>query len=173
MGRPGPVTAAGQRPAVTLRPAREDDVTRIMEWRNDGDAVRFSVTRRPVSEVEHAQWFSAQLADGTVRLWIAEEAGDPVGQVRLDVTEGTGTVSIGVATQHRGRGIAETMLRAMIEAVAGDDDVRLLKALTHPDNTSSLRAFERAGFRRVGASEGGFVVLLRQPPGGARPGDAP
>jgi UDP-2,4-diacetamido-2,4,6-trideoxy-beta-L-altropyranose hydrolase len=165
------MTAAGQRPAVTLRPARTADADRVLEWRNDGDAVRFSVTGRPVSEAEHRRWFTALLADGQVRLWIAEDAGEAVGQVRLDVTDGTGTVSIAVAREHRGRGIAVTMLRAMIEVVAADGDLRRLKALTHPDNASSLRAFERAGFRRMGAPEGGFLVLLRQVPAGVRPGE--
>ena len=165
------MTAAGKRPAVTLRPARTDDVDRVMEWRNDGDAVRFSVSGRPVSEAEHRRWFAAMLADGDVRLWIAEEAGEAVGQVRLDVTEGTGTVSIAVARKHRGRGIAETMLRALIKMVAADGDLRCLKALTHPDNVSSLRAFERAGFRRRDAPEGGFLVLLREVAAGARPGE--
>jgi UDP-2,4-diacetamido-2,4,6-trideoxy-beta-L-altropyranose hydrolase len=165
------MTAAGQRPAVTLRPARTDDADRVMEWRNDGDAVRFSVTGRPVSETEHRRWFTAMLADGHVRLWIAEESGEAVGQVRLDATEGTGTVSIAVARGHRGRGLAVPMLRALIEVVAADGDVRRLKALTHPDNASSLRAFERAGFRRQDAPEGAFLVLLRELPVGARPGE--
>jgi UDP-2,4-diacetamido-2,4,6-trideoxy-beta-L-altropyranose hydrolase len=165
------VTAAGRRPVVTLRPARTDDADRVMEWRNDGDAVRFSVTGRPVSAAEHQRWFTAMLADRDVRLWIAEEAGEAVGQVRLDVTEATGTVSIAVAREHRGRGLAVTMLGALIEVVAAAGDLRHLKALTHPDNTSSVRAFERAGFRRREAREGGFLVLLCELPAGAGQGE--
>jgi RimJ/RimL family protein N-acetyltransferase len=166
------MTAAGQRPAVTLRPARNDDAGRVMEWRNDGDAVRFSVTGRPVSAAEHRRWFTAMLADGDVRLWIAEEAGEAVGQVRLDVTEATGTVSIAVAREHRGRGLAVTMLRALIEVVAAEGGLGRLKALTHPDNVASLRAFEGAGFRRDEAHDGGFLVLVRElPPAGSRPGE--
>jgi UDP-2,4-diacetamido-2,4,6-trideoxy-beta-L-altropyranose hydrolase len=165
------MTAAGQRPAVMLRPARTADADRVMEWRNDGDAVRFSVTGRPVSEGGHRRWFTALLADRHVRLWIAEEAGEAVGHVRLDVTDGTGTVSIAVAREHRGRGIAVAMLHAMIEVVAADADLRRLKALIHPDNASSLRAFERAGFRRQEAPDAGFLVLLRQLPAVTRPGE--
>lgn len=165
------MTGAGQRPAVTLRPARTADADRVLEWRNDGDAVRFSVTGRRVCKAEHRRWFTALLADRHVRLWIAEEAGATVGQVRLDVTDGVGTVSIAVAREHRGRGIAVTMLHAMLEVVAADGDLRRLKALIHPDNVSSLRAFERAGFRRADVPEAGFLVLLRQLPAGARPGE--
>jgi RimJ/RimL family protein N-acetyltransferase len=164
------MTAAGQRPAVTLRPARQDDAARIREWRNDGDAVRFSVTGRPVSTAEHRRWFTALLADASARLWIAEQAGTALGQVRLDVADGTGTVSIAVAPEHRGRGVAVAMLGALVDSVAGDQDVRRLRALIHPDNASSLHAFERAGFRRAGAAEGGFVVLLRQVPAGVHQG---
>jgi UDP-2,4-diacetamido-2,4,6-trideoxy-beta-L-altropyranose hydrolase len=165
------MTVAGRRPEVTLRPAREDDAARVMEWRNDDDAVRFSVTGRAVLEAEHRPWFSSQLSDGRVRLWIAEQGDSPVGQVRLDVAEGTGTVSIAVAREHRGRGIAVAMLRAVIEAAGGDDDLRTLKALTHPGNTASLGAFERAGFRRLGVLDGGFVVLVRRLGADARPGE--
>jgi RimJ/RimL family protein N-acetyltransferase len=59
----------------------------------------------------------------------------------------------------------------MIEVVAADGNLRRLKALIHPDNASSLRAFERAGFRRQETPEAGFLVLLRQLLVVTRPGE--
>lgn len=167
------MTAGRQRPIVTLRPAQADDATRVMEWRNDADAVRFSITRRPVSQAEHLRWFAAQLKSQGVRLWIAEEAGNPVGQVRLDVAGDTGTVSIAVASPHRGRGLGARMLRALIESVAGQEDVRRLMALTHPENVPSLRAFQQAGFRRAGRRADGFLVLELQVPARIGVADTP
>lgn len=165
MGRPGPVSVEPQRPRISLRIARDDDASRLMEWRNDGDAVRFSGTGRPVTAAEHETWFSARRRDGGSRLWIAEEDGLPVGQVRLDVDRGVGTVSIAVAAEHRGRKAAVAMLDAMLAEVAGDPDVRFLRAVTHPQNLMSQHAFERAGYRRKEPTEQGWVVLERSSSG--------
>lgn len=150
------------RPAtVKLRRARENDAPQLLEWRNDADSVRFSASRRPVSEGEHREWLAHRLSRPKPHLWIAEADGCAVAQVRLDVVEGTGTVSIAVGREHRGRGFGAATLRAMIEAIAGADDVRRLRALTDPANTASLHLFEGVGFRRAEASPTGFLVLVR------------
>jgi UDP-2,4-diacetamido-2,4,6-trideoxy-beta-L-altropyranose hydrolase len=141
-----------------------------MEWRNEADAVRFSETRRPVSEPEHRAWFADRLAQADPRLWIAETDGDAAGQVRLDVAGGAATVSIAVGRDRRGRGLGLAILTAMVEAVAGDPDIQLLRAVTDPDNIASLVTFERAGFRRAGELDNGYVVLLRSTDGGVAAG---
>src|ERR1035438_6256290 len=71
MGRPGPLTAGHQEAEVTLRPATEDDSGVLLEWRNDPEAVRFSVSGRAVTPVEHREWLSGRLADPGTFLWIA------------------------------------------------------------------------------------------------------
>ncbi len=162
MGRPGPLTAGDRpRPRVTLRPATERDAGLLLAWRNDPDAVRFSVTGLQVSPAEHDAWFSRRIADPGTRLWIAEEGGMAVGQVRVDVTRAVGTVSIGVAPGHRGRGLGTVILLAMIDAIERDGSVRTLRALVHPENAASNRAFERAGFQRRPEPRHGFGVMER------------
>jgi len=144
-----------------LRPAAPDDAARLLEWRNDPDVVRFSLTGRPVLAIDHDAWLVARLARPNVRLWIAEEAGEPVGQVRVDLEQEIGTVSIAVAPAHRGRGVGTSMLRALLVALEGDAGVRTLLAVVHLENAASLRAFERAGFRDTGRRRRDFLVLER------------
>jgi RimJ/RimL family protein N-acetyltransferase len=144
---------------VTLRAAREDDVSLIRGWRNDADAVRVSATARPVSAAEHARWFAATLADPHKRLWVAEENGTPVGQVRVDLDGDGGAVSIVVALSERGRGIGQAMLRAALAAVERDGLATTLTAVARDDNLASIHAFEEVGFSRRGLPGGGFVVL--------------
>lgn len=149
-------------PPVTLRPVRDDDAERLLEWRNDADAVRFSVSGRHVTGEDHARWFETRRHNPSVHLWIAEVDGTPVGQVRVDYEpDGVGVVSVAVAPAHRGRGIGSEMLRAMAATVVAETTVCVLKALVHPDNVQSIRAFERAAFRTTAAKEGGFTVLER------------
>ena len=159
MGRPGSLTVDGARPRLTLRAARVEDVSLVRAWRNDPDAVRFSTRARTVSEAAHARWFSAALADPRRRLWVAEEDGVPVGQVRVDLDGDTGVFSIAVAPAARGRGVGQEMLRRALAEIEREHLVTIITAVSHPDNHASVHAFERVGFRRRGASDGGFIVL--------------
>jgi UDP-2,4-diacetamido-2,4,6-trideoxy-beta-L-altropyranose hydrolase len=152
-------------PRVTLRGAVDDDAGRLLEWRNDMDAVRFSVSGRPVTAEDHRRWFAARRDDPQGRLWIAEDGGTPVGQVRVDINDGVGVVSVAVAAEHRGRRIGSEMLRAMVAEVSADGAVRTLRALVHPENGPSIRAFERAGFQLTADNDRGFRVLERRFPG--------
>ena len=159
MGRPGALTVDRGPPDVALRAARNDDVALVRSWRNDPDAVRFSTSRRPVSELDHGRWFSAALVDPRVRLWVAEERGIPVGQARLNLDGDAGVLSIAVAPAARGRGVGQQMLRIALAEIERDHLVAIVTAVTHPDNSASMRAFERVGFRRRGRSADGFIVF--------------
>ena len=149
-------------PRVALRPAVEGDAGRLLVWRNDVDAVRFSVSGRPVTAEDHKRWFAARRDDSRGRLWIAEDGGTPVGQVRVDIKDGVGVVSVAVAAEHRGRRIGSEMLRAMVAEISADGAVHTLRALVHPDNGQSIRVFERAGFQLMADNDRGFRVLERR-----------
>jgi RimJ/RimL family protein N-acetyltransferase len=137
-------------PQVTLRAAREEDSELLMELRNDPDAVRFSVSGSAVTREEHERWFTRVRTDPSgCRVWIAEDMGEPVGQVRVDISGGSGTVSIAVGADHRGRGLATAMLKALVVKVGVEDAPSRLTAVVRSDNTASLRAFAAAGFRHV------------------------
>lgn len=144
---------------VVLRPATPNDEALLLEWRNEPAAVRYSGTGLPVDAPVHARWLAARLTRPVQRLWIAEQSGEPVGQARVDDEAATGIVSISVAPAHRGRGIAAQILMALLGEMRADTTVRKLVALVHPENTASLRAFERARFHDTGQRRQGFMVL--------------
>jgi UDP-2,4-diacetamido-2,4,6-trideoxy-beta-L-altropyranose hydrolase len=146
-------------PQVTLRSAREDDSAMLMALRNDPDAIAFSVSGRAVTAEEHERWFARVLADQAPhRLWIAESNGEPVGQLRIDIAADSGTVSIAVSPEHRGRGIATAMLQALVSNVAAEGTPSRLTAVVRSDNAASRRAFAAVGFREV-VTEAVFLEL--------------
>jgi RimJ/RimL family protein N-acetyltransferase len=143
--------------AITLRPARPDDAPRLFAWANDPVTRAASFGRAPIAWEEHVTWLAAVLGDPDRRLWIAEEAGEPVGQLRVDRTpDGVGTVSIGLAPGVRGRGLGRTVLRAGIAAAVRELGIGRARAVVMAANEPSRRLFEGAGFVPVaGAGEPG------------------
>jgi RimJ/RimL family protein N-acetyltransferase len=70
-------------------------------------------------------------------------------------------VSIAVAPEHRGRGLGTAILEALNAEAGRDGAIRRLRALVHPENPASLRAFTRAGYQARQNPEHGFLVLER------------
>lgn len=145
---------------VTLRPATLDDATALLEWRNDPETRRMSLSSDIVSPSEHAAWLSTSLTSTERLLFVALIDGSSVGQVRLDA-KGAGTyeVSITIAPHCRGRGLAARALVAAEQEARGHGITRL-EATIRPENEASVRAFKRAsyyGFAR--ARRGGQDVL--------------
>ncbi|SIT84713.1 GNAT family N-acetyltransferase [Pontibacter indicus] len=62
---------------------------------------------------------------------------------------GVAEFSIYIASRHRGRGIADQLMRAMIEESEANG-IWTLQSSTFADNTTSLRLQERHGFRQIG-----------------------
>jgi RimJ/RimL family protein N-acetyltransferase len=139
--------------AIDLRPARLDDARRLLDWANDSATRAASFDRVVIPWPEHLAWLEAVLADPDRRLWIAEEAGVPVGQLRVDRTpDGLGVVSIGLAPGARGRGLGRTVLRMGLAAAVQELGIRRARAVVMATNPPSRLLFEGAGFAPAAAS---------------------
>jgi L-amino acid N-acyltransferase YncA len=137
--------AAGSIGDVALRPATPDDCEAIWRWNFAPDVRARSQQPEPVELAEHERWFARRLAERAEPIWVIEEAGAPVGVIRLDATAGGLTrVSIAVAAVARGRGIGQ---RAITAACRTWD--RTIIAEIFADNLASRACFEACGFRAV------------------------
>ena len=149
---------------ISLRPARSEDEDRLRSWRNDPVIRARSFSGDEVSAEEHHAWLARKLRDPDSLLFVIEDLGSAVGQIRLDrVDQEAADVSIGLASEARGRGIG----RAALVLAAGEAGrtlgVRRLRALVKEDNEASLRAFVAAGFEEAERTEG-IVTLTRSVP---------
>jgi RimJ/RimL family protein N-acetyltransferase len=146
------------RGGIVLRPARPDDAPRLLEWANDPATRAASFDRAEISWPEHVAWLAAVLADPDRRLWIADEEGVALGQVRIDrAPEGFGVVSIGLAPGARGRGIGRAVLLMGLAAAARELGIRRARAVVMEANLPSRRLFEGAGFVAVDAAAAGVT----------------
>lgn len=141
--------AVGELPArapVGLRRATMSDAPMLLAWRNDALTRAMSLSTAEVTPEEHAQWLSKSIDMPGRALRVAVLDDMPIGQVRLDrASAGAFVLSITVAPEQRGRGLATAILAAA-ENEARELGATLLVAQIRPENHASIRTFKSAGF---------------------------
>jgi UDP-2,4-diacetamido-2,4,6-trideoxy-beta-L-altropyranose hydrolase len=150
---PGAAANMSGRGEIALRAACTEDADALYEWANDPAARADSFDREPIPWPTHVAWLAKVLGDQDCRLWIAEESGIPVGQVRIDRTpDGVGVVSIGLAANVRGRGVGRRVLRLGLDAAIRELGIRRARAVMLETELPSRRLFEGSGFAIVHGS---------------------
>src|SRR5262245_27602676 len=142
--------------AVTIRPARRDDLSRLTEIYNYyvlHTPITFDL--EPYTVERRAAWFEQFALTGRRRLLVAEDDGQVVGcagtiQFRVkpayDTTVETTVYS---SPETLGKGIGHRLYAGLFEAIAGENINRIVGGYTLP-NPASQKLHEQFGFRPVG-----------------------
>lgn len=138
---------------IELRPFLPDDEDIIYEWQSTPGMRRYSRTPSVPSRTEHTAWFAAALKDSVGLNFIILRAGARAGMIRLAPPRESAAadgleVSLLVAPEHQGCGVASAALRRLIANYAAGKPVL---AAVHPDNEASLRLFRSCGFVKLNA----------------------
>ena len=150
---------------LEARLATAADARLVWEWRNDPATRANSLTSESISWLEHCRWFDARLRDPNTALFIIEESGEPVADVRYDRRDDqSATAHIAVAPLRRGLGIGTAALRMTAPLALNVLRVAEIEAAVKPDNVASLHAFLRSGFAtKADVPLEPDIVLLRYP----------
>ena len=138
-----------------MREVAKKDKALLLRWRNDPDTVSNSRSGERISPGEHCEWFEMVISSSQISVFVAEtklkSTTRPIGMCRFDPRlNGEFAVSIVLAPEFRGKGLASSVLRMGIEELnAIKGMVTMLSAVVHQANLPSLRVFEALGFRRV------------------------
>ena len=137
----------------------------LLTWRNEASTRRWFLDSSRVARRSHLAWLERTLSAGDVRLYVAEVARQPVGQLRLARRRGNlAEVSFSVDRRQRGKGIGVVLLRRAAAAARRDLAVQRVEGLVKPENVASAVAFLKAGYRFTGlrtrASQSTYVFAL-------------
>ena len=134
-------------PSVRLRPVSIRDSELLWKWANDPEVRSQSFTQDAVSWSVHEQWLKSKLKDSDTLVRIAEnDRHDSVGIVRFALRQRKAVVSISVAREFRGKGLAPAVLKCALDELTRTTSIRQVSAFVKPGNLSSVRLFQGAGF---------------------------
>nr|WP_198942868.1 GNAT family N-acetyltransferase [Actinophytocola xanthii] len=149
---------------MTVREATEGDTETLLSWRNDPLTLAWSRGRQPVARSVHESWLRVSLANPDRLLLVVEQSGIPVGTVRFDRDQDAiWEVSITVAPDHRGRGLAGRVLTMGEGALHARAEPDAVLANVHEDNEASLALFRGAGYRSAERPADGPFTWLTKP----------
>ena len=146
---------------VRARRATESDARLLLDWRNDAATREASRSTDLVSWRDHQAWLRATLLRSD-RILLVMEAPEPVGAVRWDrLDRESWELSITLAPNVRGRGLARLVLAAGEAALAAEAPRRLV-AVVRERNGVAQGLFRSAGYTQEGEVEAGMLTLVKQ-----------
>ncbi|SRR6266481_5830757 len=137
---------------MKLRRAREDDCKLLWEWASDPTVRSMSFSSASIPWEEHVSWFTQKLRDPNCFIFIAVNDQDlPVGQARFDLkNKHEAEIGVIVAGSRRGLGYGSAMIALSVSRLFSITPVRTIHAYIKSDNQGSIKAFEKAGFNKLG-----------------------
>jgi UDP-2,4-diacetamido-2,4,6-trideoxy-beta-L-altropyranose hydrolase len=125
-------------------------MTVIYGWRNDERTRQHFRNPDPLSWDGHREWFCGALSGDACDLLIGNAIDLPVGVLRYDHDTAQSEVSIYLDPEQTKKGLGMALLSAGNEWIFRNrKGIAQLVASIHPDNTASIRAFEKAGFTAI------------------------
>ena len=139
--------------SLLLREVEIADENLLLNWANEHETRRWSFNSSIILPMEHKKWFSNNLENKNVLMWILEYDHTPAGLVRLEKDNNEVVLNYMIAFHSRGKGLASKMLKmAMNEIKNYWQNVKLL-AYTLPENIASIESLKKAGFTLENSSD--------------------
>jgi phosphinothricin acetyltransferase len=140
---------------LTARPARPEDAPAIADIYSQGIADRIATFEtEPRTAADIASWFRSAHAFVAVVDANGQVVGYAVAHPYSDrcCYGGIGEFSVYVRRSHRGQGVGQAAMAALIDAARGKGLWKLLSRV-FPQNGASLALLDRMGFKRIGVHE--------------------
>ena len=147
---------------LTLRDCILEDAAMLLIWRNSEKVRHFSHNPHEIDQDSHDTWLRQRLTEiRTQPFWIISLDEKCAGYIRFDLSKkytDALDVSILIAEEHQGLGIAAQILSTAIQRIRQDFKTHSVYADVHVDNLNSFNLFKKCGFNLT-SEEGKFSTL--------------
>lgn len=161
--------------AFDFRPLTHADLPLLHEWLNRPHVAEWWDEQRDLDYV--VSTFSEDLDSPVIRMYLACLDQQPIGYIQVyrvmganpewwkDETDpgARGIDQFLANADQLGRGLGSSMVRQFMSELFADPEVTLVQTDPSPRNTRAIRAYEKAGFHRVGEviTPDGPALLMR------------
>jgi len=162
-------------PAFSFQPLTHADLPLLHEWLNRPHVAEWWDDQRDLESV--LRTFGADLGSPMIAMFLAYLGADPVGYIQVYRVMGAdpewwteetdpgarGTDQFLANAEQLGQGLGSSMVRQFVARLFADPEVSQVQTDPSPRNGRAIRAYEKAGFRRVGVvtTPDGPALLMR------------
>lgn len=140
--------------ALMIRRATTADCKLLWELANDPTVRAAAFSPESILWEDHVAWFESKMKTTTCHILIGEEQGAVAGQVRVEERpDGQGELDVSVARAFRGAGVGSRLIDLAVRQIFVSTGMSRIHAYILLQNAASQRAFEHAGFQKVGEEE--------------------
>lgn len=129
-----------------IRKVSKSDFELLFAWRNDEEVVKNSRYQKMVSREEYEKWFDERLVDEKIHMFILEEDGEQVGQIKIEPNEKELLITYSVGKEHRGKGSGKKAVGNLEEFIRNNRDMFKdydeLVAYISAENQPSIAVFK-------------------------------
>jgi ribosomal-protein-alanine N-acetyltransferase len=135
---------------LVLRALNSDDADALLKLRSD-EQVNLYIDRPPTKTVADAQAFIDKILNTGSTYWVINLKNAPglIGTICLwnfDAEKSMAEIGYELMPHHQGKGIMNEAIQAIIRYSLDELQLRVLAAITHPDNEASAKLLKRNGF---------------------------
>jgi ribosomal-protein-alanine N-acetyltransferase len=135
---------------ILLRALNNSDAGALLKLRSDEQVNRY-LNRPPTTTIADAQAFIDKILNAGSTYWAIRLKNAPglIGTICLwnfDTEKSMAEIGYELMPDHQGKGIMNDALQAIIGYCFDELQLRILAAVTHPDNEASAKLLKRNGF---------------------------
>ena len=138
---------------INLTKAEITDINDTFEWRNHPDIRKNSFNQELLSWDEHEKWFTAKLKDPDTTAYMAYYREKKVGTIRFESKDRVIRTSVMLNPLFLGKGLGSHVIKLGVERfIMEKKPVMQIIAEIKKDNITSIKAFQKADFKRSGTT---------------------
>ena len=135
---------------IKIIPAEEKHCKMILDWKNDVDTRKYSLTSKIILLEEHKEWYNNYLKENENQLLICELNNDCIGMVRFDnLNNDSYKVSINLNPSFRGKKLSVKCLENAILFFKKYNSCSYIYADIKETNTPSIKCFQKNNFKYI------------------------
>lgn len=134
-----------------VRPMGDEDLERVLRWRNDPEVRRWMYTTHEIALEEHRRWFAGARDDPNRHLLVFEQGGEPRGFVHFTRLRGSDVAEWGFyLAPGAPKGTGTALGIAALDEAFGPLGLHKVCGEALRDNERSIRFHRRLGFAGEG-----------------------